>query len=208
MICPTVTVSNLADYKSQLGVAMGLSRRIHIDLMDGQFAPSKSPNLDEIWVPAGIHADLHMMYRSPADHLDSIKKIRPNLVIVPAESDMLHMHFSALLHAEGIKVGVALLPETSVESVEPIINSFDHVMVFSGNLGYQGGSRADLSLLSKVKEIRDHHPEVEIGWDGGVNEENVVAIQKAGVDVINVGGFIQKATDPGSAYAKLKVLEQ
>ena len=47
-------------------------------------------------------------------------------------------------------------------------------------------------------------PGIEVGWDGGVNLNNISQISSAGVTVINSGGFIQQAADPANAYAKLK----
>ena len=79
----------------------------------------------------------------------------------------------------------------------------DQVLVFSGNLGYHGGE-ADLGLLEKVKKIWQHHPECEIAWDGGINDQNVQQLVDAGVSVLNVGGFVQQSADPEAAYAKLK----
>ncbi len=98
--------------------------------------------------------------------------------------------------------GLALLQDTSVESVSRIINKFNHILIFSGHLGYHGG-QADLSLLDKVKQVRELHPQAEIGWDGGINDQNVKQLAEAGVDVLNVGGFIQKAADPVQAFKKI-----
>lgn len=71
-----------------------------------------------------------------------------------------------------------------------------------GNLGYHGGT-ANLELLSKVRDIREHHPDVELAWDGGINADNVRQLVEAGVDILNVGGFIQKAADPAARYQEL-----
>jgi ribulose-phosphate 3-epimerase len=115
------------------------------------------------------------------------------------------MHFAAELHKEDIKVGLAILQDTQIEWAFQIMHSFDQVLVFSGNLGHHGGE-ADLALLDKVKKIREHHPDVEIAWDGGIDDENAALLVKAGVDVLNVGGFIQHSDDPKSAYAKLETI--
>ena len=106
------------------------------------------------------------------------------------------------LHKAGIKSGLAILPETPVENIEQIMHSFDHLLIFSGNLGHFGGT-ADLSLLDKVRRIKEHHPEVEIGWDGGVNAENARALVEGGVDVLNTGGYVNTAQDPRAAYKTL-----
>jgi ribulose-phosphate 3-epimerase len=54
-----------------------------------------------------------------------------------------------------------------------------------------------------VKQIKAIHPDVEIGWDGGVNDKNARSLADGGVDVLNAGGFIQKAEDPETAYQQL-----
>ena len=112
------------------------------------------------------------------------------------------MHFAAELHKEGIKAGLALLPETPVSNVEQILHSFDHMLIFSGNLGFFGGE-ADMSLTAKAKEAKEHHPELEVGWDGGINPGNARQLAEAGVDVLNVGGFIQNSENPLASYQEL-----
>ena len=199
IICPTVTAFDLHDYRSQLEMASSLSSRVHIDLMDGDMAPSVSPDINRLWVPHGVEVDVHLMYRHPMNQLDRIFKLNPNMVIVQAEADVHHMHFAGEVHKNGIQAGLCILQNTPVSDIDQIMHSFDHILVFSGNLGYHGG-KADLSLSKKVDEIRQIYPEVEVGWDGGVNDKNSKEIVEMGVDVLNVGGFIQKSKDPNKAF--------
>lgn len=201
-ICPTVTAFTLAEYSTQLQRISSFSERIHIDLMDGTFAPTKSPDLSEIWLPPSHLTDIHLMYQEPMSVLEQLIALSPNMVIIHNEAHVHHMHFVAELHKHNIKVGLALLQDTPVEYAHKIMHSFDHVLVFSGHLGHHGGY-ANMDLLDKVKQIKSHYPEVEIGWDGGINEGNIQSLTEAGVDVLNVGGAIQKASDPRSAYATL-----
>lgn len=207
VICPTITAYEPHEYREQMERAAELAKRIHIDLMDGEFAPSTSPGLDRVWWPHHITADIHLMYQRPFDHLDQLLKLKPHMVIIHNEADVHHMHFAAELHKHDIKTGLAILQDTPIEWAEQIMHSFDQVLIFSGNLGYHGG-RADLELLNKVKFVRTHHPDAEIAWDGGIDDKNAKALHDAGVDVLNVGGFIQKSPDPKGAYDKLlEVLE-
>lgn len=202
IICPTITAFESHAFRSQMVTACELSDRVHIDLMDGDFAPSISPDLLQIWWGHNVHADIHLMYQRPMDHLQQLLKLRPNMVIIHNEASVHHMLFAAELHKADIKVGLALLHDTPVDYANQIMHSFDQVLVFSGDLGYHGGV-ADLGLLDKVKYIRSHHPEVEIAWDGGINDQNAKQLSDAGVDVLNVGGFIQRADEPQDAYDKL-----
>lgn len=203
VICPTVTAFDPHQYREQIERLQPFAKRIHIDLMDGDFAPTQSPSLEEIWWPEELVADIHLMYRRPTDHLAQLIKLKPHLVVIHYEADLNHADFADRLHTAGIKAGLALLQDTSVDHVSRIITDFDHVLVFSGNLGHHGGE-ADLNLLGKVRAIHDHYPDIEISWDGGINDQNALQLVQAGVDVLNVGGFIQKSSDPAGAYANIR----
>jgi ribulose-phosphate 3-epimerase len=106
------------------------------------------------------------------------------------------------MHRHGIETGIALLQETPVEAIVPALPLIDHVLIFSGTLGKVGGT-ADLGLLDKVAALRQLKPQLEIGWDGGINDTNARQLVEGGVSILNVGGFIQKAADPEAAYATL-----
>lgn len=203
-ICPTVTAADPHAYRAQVERIEPFAVRWHIDVADGDLAPRKLIELDALWWPGNVQVDLHMMYRFPSEHLELIVVQHPRLVIIHAEAEGDFDVWSDTLHHHGIEVGVALLPNTPVQVIAAALDKIDHVLVFSGNLGYQGGSHADLGLLEKVQQLRALKPTLEIAWDGGVNDENAHALAAGGVDVLNVGGFIHDAHNPGAAYAKLK----
>lgn len=200
VVAPTVTAYDPHEYREQMTRIEQFAKRVHIDLMDGEFAPTKSPGLEHVWWPHHIKADIHLMYQRPDEQLNALIKLKPHMVIVHNEAHLHHMHFAAELHKHGIKVGLALLHDTPVEFAHQIMHSFDQVLIFSGHLGYHGG-KADMALLDKVRYVKSHHPEAEIAWDGGINAENARLLADAGVNVLNTGGFIQKASKPEEAYA-------
>jgi ribulose-phosphate 3-epimerase len=204
-ICPTVTAFNPHDYRAQIEMLEPFAKRLHIDLMDGQFAPTKSPDLEHIWLPEGIINDVHVMYERPTPYLEQLIKLQPSLVIIHYEAKLDHADFATKLRAGGVKAGLGILQRTSVAEVKTLLAGFDHIMIFSGNLGHHG-STADLNLLDKVQEAREAYPGIEIAWDGGITDQNAKELVDAGVDALNVGGFIHKAQDPQAAYAKLKAV--
>ncbi len=204
IICPTITEKSLPDYNKYLEILEEFATRVHIDFADGEFAPTKLLNVIEAHWPTHIHADFHLMMRDPLKEIETVISQHPGLVILHAESENVSDMIDEL-NSLRIKTGIALLPDTSVESAGPLIEKTEHILIFAGHLGYQGGE-ADLSQLEKIAEIRRIKPEIEIGWDGGVNEKNIERLADAGIDVINVGGYIRNATDPKSAHAKLEKL--
>lgn len=202
VICPTVTAFDPHEYRAEIERVASFAERLHIDLMDGQFTPTKSPGLDQVWWPEALTADIHLMYRQPMASLDQLIKLRPHLVVIHQEAEVDHADFAARLREHGIRAGLAILQATPVTAVSDLLRSFDHLLIFSGNLGHHGG-QADLRLLDKVRGLSQAYPDLEIGWDGGINDHNAPGLAAAGVGVLNVGGFIQKAANPQEAYQKL-----
>lgn len=204
-IAPTITAETLESYQRQMSRIATFTKRIHVDVADGQFAPTKLLSLDQVWWPQGIRADIHMMVINPYDYVDALVKLRPDLVIVHAESEGSFATLAEILHSHGIRVGVALLPKTKPHLILPFLDQIDHVLIFAGKLGYQGG-KADLSQVKKIAALVKHKSKLEIGWDGGVHSDNARKLFDAGVDVLNVGGYIAKAINPYAAYATLEII--
>ena len=103
-------------------------------------------------------------------------------------------------------MGVALLPETPVSIIEPALSLIEHVLIFSGKLGHFGG-HADLKLLEKGWRLKQLKPTLELGWDGGVSDENAKQLAEGGIEVLNAGGYLH-GDNPSEAYARLKALTE
>ncbi len=205
IITPTVLAGDAHDFQTQMNRIAGFAQRIQIDLTDGVFAPIPTVALEQIWWPEGISADLHLMFKDPMSQIKDAIAQKPNMIIVHAEADGKFVRIADEIHRHGIKVGVALLPKTSTHVIKPSLDRIDHVLIFSGDLGKFGGM-ADLKLLERITQLKEWKHDLEFGWDGGVNDQNAAELAAGGVDVLNVGGFIQRSPDPKGAYEKLTEL--
>lgn len=202
VIVPTITTDNPQIFNANLQEFSQFSKRIHIDVSDGTLAPTNLLPLSSINHVDDITMDIHIMSARPSEHLNDILRIKPSLCIVHSEvDDDLQAFFGALKNA-GIKVGVVLLKTTYPKRVEERIAMSDHVMIFAGQLGSQGGT-IDLLQMEKVPLIRAIKQDLEIGWDGGVNLSNIRAVAHSGVDVIDVGSAISQAADKAAMYQSL-----
>lgn len=204
-ICPTVTAENPHQYREQIERIAPFATHVHIDFADGSLTDSKTPGLELAWWPHSMQADLHIMYKEPTKHLETILSLNPRLVIVQSEANGDLVRFGRALHEAGILFGIALLPEATLETLQPLHEVIDHVLLFSGHLGHFGG-QADLKLLDKVTEIKKVIADVTIGWDGGINDTNAAALVAGGIELLNVGGFIQRSEKPQQAYQTLLAL--
>jgi ribulose-phosphate 3-epimerase len=201
-IVPTITTDDTNKYKQLVDTFHQFAKRVHVDVTDGQFATTTTIAATGVWWPKGWTTDVHMMVEKPSEYIPVIKKIHPGLVIFHAEVEEDLLPTFDELRQGGIKVGVALQKPTFPGSIKPVIEAADHVLIFSGDLGKQGGT-ADMLQVEKVRLIRGIKKDVEIGWDGGASLNNIRAIARSGVNVINVGSAITTASDAKSAYAGL-----
>lgn len=201
-IAPTVLAETTDQFKTMMERIHQLADRVHIDISDGEFAPTFTINANEAWWPEGWHADIHAMVARPSEYVDQLIALKADLIIFHAEVQEDLLPVMQKIKSAGIKAGIALQRPTVPSTVAGLIEAADHVMIFSGNLGHYGGN-ASLMQLEKVRLVRDIKPEVEIGWDGGVTIDNAFGLAQGGVDVLNVGGAIAKAADPAAAYKSL-----
>lgn len=204
VIVPTITTDQLAVFNANLQEFSKFSKRIHVDVSDGTLAPTNLLPLSSINNIEGVTMDIHVMSARPSEHLSEILRIKPSLCIVHSEVDDDIPALFNQLKAAGIKCGVAILKTTYPKRVQERIAMSDHVMIFAGQLGSQGGA-IDSLQMEKVPLVRALKPDLEISWDGGVNLSNVRAVAHSGVDVINVGSAISQAADKAAMYQSLVV---
>lgn len=203
VIAPCVMAYDPADYKEQVDRITGFAERVHIDLTDGEFAPTFTVGVADLWAPEGWTIDIHAMVHDVATIVPQLIALRPNLIILHSEARGDVLSGLRLIKQAGIKAGVSLLKSTVPRTVEPLIKEAEHILIFSGDLGRFGGT-ASLMQLEKIRLVKSINSNVEIGWDGGVMVENAYSLVQGGVDVLNVGGAIQKASDPAAVYSKLQ----
>ena len=184
VVAPTILCETEADYKATVERLHPFAKRVHIDLTDGEFAPTFT------------------MVARPSEYVNQLIALKPYTIIFHTEVQEDLLPILQKVKAAGIHVGVALLKPTVPATVQAYINAADHVLVFSGNLGHYGGT-ADLMQLEKVRLIQNIRGDLEIGWDGGAGVDNAFSLAQSGVAVVNAGSSINKAPDPAAAYNQM-----
>lgn len=202
IVAPCITVETPEQYKAYVERLQPVAQRVHIDISDGEFAPISLLNESQLWWPKEWIVDIHAMVARPAEHLQALIALKPNLIIFHVETGVNLVPIMAEIKQAGIKAGISLIKSTVPSTVAEAIKAADHVMIFSGDLGHYGGT-ASLMQIEKIRLIKAINPAVEIGWDGGVNVENAYTLTQGGVNVLNAGGAIANAEDPATAYVAL-----
>ncbi len=204
-VVPTILATDPADFAARIERVQPFVSRLHIDVADGVFASPRTPNLAQVYGVPGAQMDFHLMVHHPGAQLENIVSLKPSLVIVHFEAEGDHMELLRELGEYGIRCGLAILPETAVEQVASLLPHLDHLLVFTGTLGHNGGEFRR-EVLPKIAAARKLNPKLEIGVDGGVGEETAPAALAAGADVLYVGSAVHGSDDPPAAFRRLEAL--
>jgi len=202
VVVPTIMVETVDEFREASERVAPFARRVHIDLSDGEFAPTFLLEESNLYWPPEWEVDIHAMVARPSEHLAKLIEMKPSLIIIHSEVTENIVVLLGRIKEAGIKAGLALLKTTVPATIEEAIKLADHIMIFSGDLGKFGGT-ASMMQLEKVRLIKNINPTAEIGWDGGVNIENAYTLTQGGVEVLNTGGAIATAENPAESYQAL-----
>ncbi|MBQ7561648.1 MAG: ribulose-phosphate 3-epimerase [Synergistaceae bacterium] len=185
---------------------------LHLDIMDGHFVRNMSFGVDTAAalckkLPDSF-IDVHLMIDRLEVILPLFIQVKPSLITIHAETEYHLLHASLMqIKNAGIKCGVALCPATPVRNIESILNLADLVLIMSVTPGLGGQKFIDNSLdkvreLVSLREVNKFSYLIEI--DGGINDNNIIDIARAGCDVIVAGSAVFKHDDPGAWLAEIK----
>jgi ribulose-phosphate 3-epimerase len=182
----------------------------HLDIMDGVFVPNLSfglPIVKQIKQHTKKPLDVHLMIVEPDKYIERFKE---------AGADGITVHYEACTHLHrtiqsikslGMRGGVALNPATPVDLLEDVIQDIDMVLIMTVNPGFGGQSFIQHSYekISRLKKlILEKQSKTLIEVDGGIDLSNVRKLNDAGADVMVVGSFIFRSTNPTETISRLK----
>jgi len=183
---------------------------LHVDVMDGRFVPNITigpPVVAAIRKAATLPLDVHLMIVEPERYLEAFAEAGADVITVHAEATPHLQRAVARVRELGKKAGVALNPGTSVSAVEWVLTDVDMVLLMTVNPGF-GGQAYIPSMTGKIELLRSQLLRsgiaVDIEVDGGIKEENVALVAKAGANVIVSGSGIFGMKDYAKTIAAMK----
>jgi len=149
------------------------------------------------------------MVEEPIYWLEKCRQIKADLVIGHIEKMANQVKFMEKAGMGDMRVGLGLDLDTEVEKLDKeALSRADHLLLMSVKAGFSG-QEFDSRTLDKIKRLRSLVGEnLEIGVDGGINENNIRQIVEAGADVLCVGSALWEVKDTRQALKKLKDLTE
>ena len=178
------------------------AKLVHVDVMDGVYCPwmtAGPPLVKAIKTP--LLKDVHLMVAEP------LGKVRE---YVEAGADIVTIHPDASAHphrvlqelggmenandaARGIIRGVALNPGMPLETLDPLLDELEMVLLLAVNPGW-GGQKFTRSTFRRIEQakklIKGSGREILLCVDGGITKNNVVEIAQTGADMVVAGSAV------------------
>ena len=204
-----VSVSVLSEYDRLIAAVKKVNEStadfIHVDVMDGKFVDNEKFSVEVVKDIISISKkplDVHLMVKD----LETIKKyalLKPEYLTFHVEvlNDREIIDYVKKL---GIKVGLAINPETSINELYPYIDNVDLILFMSVKPGY-GGQPFKEEVIDKIKSFKKMAPfDLVISVDGGINDKTISLCKYAGCDMVVAGSFITNSDNYDEKIRELR----
>jgi ribulose-phosphate 3-epimerase len=210
-IVPSILSADFARLAEEISrVERGGATILHLDVMDGHFVPNLTigpPVVESIRKSTKLHLDVHLMIENPD---------RYAVGFVEAGANSVSVHYEACRHLDatlgmirnaGAMAGIVLNPATSVAVLEDVLEVADYVLLMSVNPGF-GGQKFIPYVLEKVRKLdrirRAKNLALPIEIDGGVHQDNLAEVVRAGCDWIVTGSAVFHSPDPAATVREMR----
>jgi ribulose-phosphate 3-epimerase len=193
-IAPSILSADFAKLGAEIeAVTKAGADYIHIDVMDGHFVPNLTIGagvVKAIRSSSKLPFDVHLMIENPDLYIAEFASSGADIITVHAEACIHLDRTISLIKTFGKKAGVSIVPSTSEDVLDYVLDQLDLVLVMTVNPGF-GGQSFIGSQLRKIEAIRKKIDKlgkvIDLEVDGGINVETAQHAIKAGADVLVAG---------------------
>jgi ribulose-phosphate 3-epimerase len=164
----------------------------HMDVMDGSFVPNFALGVEDFKAIRALTdkpLDAHLMIQNPGNYIDLFAKdLGADIIYVHPEADPHIVSTLTKIKSHGKKCGIAINPETSIESIKELFNIIDNILVMTVNPGFSGQPYLDF-VTNKIKKIVNYQEtyHFKIVVDGAISVDKINELGKIGVNGFVLG---------------------
>jgi ribulose-phosphate 3-epimerase len=180
---------------------------LHVDVVDGRFAPHLTfgPGIVKAARRATrLPIDVHLMVSEPDRYVSEFAAAGADHLTVHEEACADLRTTLTRIRALGKRAGVALRPETPIDSLYALTDAIDLVLVLCVTPGKAGQAfmESQLPKIAAVRAMIDASGQpIDLEVDGGISIDNAALTVKAGANVLVSGSKIFDTPDRAAAIA-------
>lgn len=192
LLCPSMMCADYGDLRREVELLDAAGTDIfHCDIMDGTFVPNITMGVMDV---KAIRAatekliDVHLMIENPASKVDLFLDAGANIVYIHPESERYVVKTLAHIKERGAAPGLVINPDTSIETIEEMLNLVDYVMVMTVNPGFAGQKFIDFTKkkISRLAALKGEYG-FNLMIDGACSPKVVRELSDAGADGFVLG---------------------
>ncbi|MBA61996.1 MAG: ribulose-phosphate 3-epimerase [Planctomycetaceae bacterium] len=213
LILPSLLLCDFGDLRGELAMLEQAGvQALHLDVMDGLFVPNMTygmPIVQGLADHTELPLDVHLMIQEPSRYVEQFALAGSDLITVHVEACSDLAATLKQIRDLGVATGVALNPDTAIDTILPYLELCDLVLCMSVNAGF-GGQKFNPVAIEKSKQlvkIREQRQlEFILEVDGGINVETIGDCFSSGFTWFVAGSSIFNQQSYKQAIVDLKTV--
>ena len=189
---------------------------LHIDVADGHFAPALLffPDLvAKIRAASATPIHVHLMVEDAIllAQIEQFAEAGADLISIHLENEAVSGPALDLIERLGVAAGMVIKVETPVDGIAPYLDRLDVVTLLGTRIGVKGQGldpTAEARLRRVSGMLQGRARRIVLAADGGIRDNTVPLLRKAGAETVVLGSLAFGASDLGARMAWLRGLER
>lgn len=156
LLCPSMMCADFSNIQQEMSrLEEANVSMYHCDIMDGMFVPNFAMGLNDVKAIRGLTdnlVDCHLMVENPSSKVDLFIDAGADLIYIHPESERYVSKTLLHIKSRGKLAGLAINPDTSIESVKEVIGLADYILVMTVNPGFAGQAFLNFTK-EKIKQL-------------------------------------------------------